>query len=90
MKRNALQKEPTPELFEISGKLAAGVLAAVTFILICLFGLAQWKIAFFVVGGALLFSFAMNGIASGLVGIFCGAVRGVGRGLGCIMGAIRN
>jgi hypothetical protein len=84
------RNEPTPELFEISGQLAVGVLAAATLVLICFLGLAQWKIALGVVGGAVLFSFAMNGIASGLVGAFCGAARVTGRSLGCIVRAFRN
>ena len=90
MKRNTLGNEPVPELFEVSCKFAAGVLAAATLVLICLFGLDQLKLVFGVVGGALLFSFAMNGIVSGLIGIFCGAARGIGRGLGYVVGALHD
>jgi hypothetical protein len=90
MNKNTPHKEPVPELFEVSAKFVIGVLAATTLVLICLFGLDHLKLVFGVVGGALLISFAMDGIASALVGIFCDAARGVGRGLGYIVGVVRN
>jgi hypothetical protein len=90
MKRNTLRNEPVPELFEISGRFTVGVLAAVTLVLICLFGLGHSKLALGVIVAALLFSFAMDGVAGALVGIFCDAARGIGRGLGYIVGALRD
>jgi hypothetical protein len=90
MNGNTPHRESVPELFEVSGKFAVGVLAAATLVLIFLFGLDRLKLVLGVVGGALLISFAMDGIASALVGIFCDAACGIGRGLGHILRAFRD
>ena len=90
MNKNITRKEALPELFEVPRTFVICVLALTTVILISLFGLDHLKLVLALVAGAILFTFAMDAIGSVLVRIICDVARGIGRGLGYIVGAFRD